>query len=669
MSRLRHAVQIVCLGFWAGCCGFHARAQVFDWAKSMGGGNTDQAWGIAVDGGGNVYVAGYIGQGTADFNAGGSGGMVTSAGGDDVFLAKYDANGGFLWAKAMGGSSTDRAWGVAADANGNVYVTGYIGEGTADFNPGGSGGSITSTGNNNIFLAKYDATGNYLWAKSMGSSADDQGYDVTVDGSGYLWGKSMGGGSADNGLSVAVDGSGNVYVTGYFQSAPADFNPGGTGGTIATAGNLDGFLAKYDAGGSFLWAKSMGDVSADGGYGVSVDGAGNVVAAGYFQSPTVDFDPGGTGGTIATAGGQDIFVVKYLDYAGCTNGSSLTKTACKSYSYGGVNYTASGIYADTLTNASGCDSIVTLYLTIIDTVRTTITDTACDSYTFQGTTYTTGGSYDHAFTSSMSCDSVVTLHLTINRSYHRTDTLSACYSYVFHGRNLTGSGIYSDTFATAAGCDSILTLNLTIHTGADTSLWVQACDSFVLNDTVYAISGTYTQVSLDSFGCISTTTLHLLLGNSPEAAVILLGTTLTAGSADAWQWIDCNDGNAAIAGATAQTFTPARSGSYAVVVTEGSCSDTSDCYTVTTDGIDEPGGNNKIGLYPNPANGKVTIEAEQALSDATIRLISIDGQLLLAHTKQHGKHFEFDLTPYAGGIYFMEISEGGNTVRMKLVKQ
>src|SRR5690606_4808351 len=135
------------------------------------------------------------------------------------------------------------------DRSGNVLVVGHFRSGLADFNPGGSGGTLskTNTSSNDVFLAKYDGTGKFLWVKA------------TIEGDAY-------------GRGVASDGVGNAYITG-FSNATTDFNPGGNGGKVTTTGVYDIFLTKYDADGSFLWAKGMGGSVDDRGYDLAVDGS------------------------------------------------------------------------------------------------------------------------------------------------------------------------------------------------------------------------------------------------------------------------------------------------------------------------------------------------------------------------------------------------------------
>ncbi|MCH7908562.1 MAG: hypothetical protein IIB38_02975, partial [Candidatus Hydrogenedentes bacterium] len=145
-------------------------------AASMGGTGTDEGIAIAVDASGNVYTTGSF-EGTVDFDPGASVFDLTSMGGLDVFISKLDASGNFLWAKAMGGTGTDKALGIAVDDSGKVYTTGSF-EGTVDFDPGASVFDLTSTGGLDLFVSKLDASGNFLWATALGGAGDDQAWDI-----------------------------------------------------------------------------------------------------------------------------------------------------------------------------------------------------------------------------------------------------------------------------------------------------------------------------------------------------------------------------------------------------------------------------------------------------------------------------------------------------------
>ena len=145
-----------------------------------------------------------------------------------------------------------------------------------------------------------------------------------------------------------------------------------------------------------------------------------------------------------------------------------TETACGNFSWHGVVYNASGTYTYEYTNDDGCASADTLYLTILSTVTENVEATACDSYTWNGFTYTTSGEYEQTFTSANGCDSVVTLNLTINNSTTADFTVTTSDScYEWNSETYCESGDYTLTLQTVDGCDSVVTLHLTITVGLD----------------------------------------------------------------------------------------------------------------------------------------------------------------------------------------------------------
>ena len=327
------------------------------WAKRAGGMSfNDFGQGIAVDGSGNSYVTGNF-QGSATFGPGETNQTIlNSAGGGDIFVAKYDASGDLVWAKRAGGTAVDVGNGIAVDGSGNSYVTGDFG-GSATFGPGETNETTltSSAGSFDIFVAKYDAPGDLVWAKRAGGTSIDFGRGIAVDGSGngyvtgnfngsatfgpgqtnettltsagsgdifvakydasgdLVWAKRAGAGGAsfDQGRGIAVDGSGSSYVTGNFNG-PATFGPGETNETTLTStGFVDIFVAKYDASGDLVWAKRAGGTGFDEGRGIAVDGSGNSYVTGRFND-LATFGPGGTNETTLTsAGSDDIFVAKY----------------------------------------------------------------------------------------------------------------------------------------------------------------------------------------------------------------------------------------------------------------------------------------------------------------------------------------------------------------------
>ena len=303
------------------------------WSRSMGGDASDAATSVAVDFSGSVVVTGYQASTSADYG----GGTLVSQGGSDIFVAKYASTGGYVWAKTIGGTGSDAGTGVAVDGSGNVFVTGQFDVSASGVDFGG--GALFSAGNKDVFLVKYSSSGAYLWSKRFGSPGFDLGGPVAVDSSGnvfvagtfdqtidlgggtlttaggrdifvakfsptgtYIWQKSFGSTGDDWVRGLAVDGAGNVVLTGQFVNT---INFGGP--AMTSSGFEDIFLAKLSGtNGSYVWSRSFGNSSTtDAGYGVAVDGSNNVAITGFFGQ-TVDF-----GGGPIVAQGYDIFVAKY----------------------------------------------------------------------------------------------------------------------------------------------------------------------------------------------------------------------------------------------------------------------------------------------------------------------------------------------------------------------
>ncbi|MCJ8290902.1 MAG: SBBP repeat-containing protein [Crocinitomicaceae bacterium] len=398
----------------------------FLWAKAFGGTDTDHARSITVDTNGNVYTTGWF-EGTVDFDPGAGVSSLTSVGYWDVFIQKLDPAGNFLWAKAFGGTSEEYAQSISIDANGNVYTTGYF-WGTVDFDPGAGVTNLTSVGIWDIFVQKLDAAGNFLWAKAFGGTSSDIAQSISVDASGnvyttgyfqgaadfdpnagvtsltsagnydifvqkmdalgnFLWAKSFGGAASDYGLSISIDSSGKVYTTGSFEGT-ADLDPGAGITNHTSAGDLDIFVQKLDAAGNFLWAKAFGGTSTDGGRSINVDDNGYVYVTGNFQG-TADFDPGAGVDNHTAAGSSDIFVHKISQCI--PNNDTDIQIACDSYTWiDGNTYTSSNNTAThTLTNANGCDSVVTLDLTIntISDITTSLTGITITANNTSATAY------------------------------------------------------------------------------------------------------------------------------------------------------------------------------------------------------------------------------------------------------------------------------------------
>jgi hypothetical protein len=297
------------------------------WSKALGDG-TSSTKQVATDAAGNLLAAGAF-QGNIDFGCG----VLTSAGSDDVFVAKLSSAGACLWSKRFGNSLQQITAGLAVDGAGNVLVGGTF-FGQIDL----GGGPLTSAGNADVWVAKLDASGNHVWSKRFGDTntqflrgvARDAANGVLLvgqyagslsfggptltaaglfdafvaklDASGnHAWSKSYGDSADQSGWSVTADASSNVIAVGTFAGT---VNLGG--GPLTSLGGNDAWMVKLDASGNHLWSKALGGAGTQTAYAVAVDGAGYVVATGILQG-TADFG----GGALTSAGAADVWLGRY----------------------------------------------------------------------------------------------------------------------------------------------------------------------------------------------------------------------------------------------------------------------------------------------------------------------------------------------------------------------
>jgi hypothetical protein len=285
------------------------------WSRTGGGPNGDYAHNMYCDKSNYTYVAGEI-EGFGDqIIFSNSPATLTTVGDNDVFVAKYDFSGNLLWAKSEGWLRSEKALGVCSDATGNVYICGYFTD-TTNF-----GGTMQAgNGGEDIFIAKYDANGGLLWTKYAGSSGRDEARSIRCDATGNIyvcgltqngavfsgitftcsgqyyeaflakyapdgsiqWVKRGGGDWDDVGWALTLDNSGKIYMAGEFN-AYATFGPYG----LTTNGMADIFISCWDASGNVLWAKSAGGPLYDIARGIGTDG-NNLFITGQFGS-TVAF--------------------------------------------------------------------------------------------------------------------------------------------------------------------------------------------------------------------------------------------------------------------------------------------------------------------------------------------------------------------------------------------
>ena len=217
--------------------------------------------------------------------------------------------------------------------------------------------------------------------------------------------------------------------------------------------------------------------------------------------------------TLQTVSGCDSVVTLTLTVNPVYN-TPVTAEICEgsSYTFFGQALTTAGTYTHTLQTVHGCDSVITLTLTVNNGTHNVETETACDNFTWHGTSYDESGTYTYAYTNANGCESVDTLHLTINHSVAELVEATACDSYTWNGTTYTTSGEYTQTFTGASGCDSVVTLNLTVNYAVVSDFTITTTDScYEWNSETYCETGDYTQTLQTADGCDSVVTLHLTI--------------------------------------------------------------------------------------------------------------------------------------------------------------
>ena len=700
---------------------------VRQWGTYYGGAGYDHGYSCVVDASGNVYMAGYTetpsGNAIATFGSHQS----TYGGGADAFLVKFNSSGIRQWGTYYGGPATASGNSCAVDTSGNVFLSGWTsndtGTATATL---GSHQVMHSAGFYNAFLVKFNSSGARQWGTYYGGNPGTYSYSCVADRNGnvYLtgwtacdtgtaiatpgshqvmygggpldaflvkfnnagvrqWGTYYGGAGEDWSYSCASDLDGNVYLCGYTDDTSSST-------TIASAGAyqtfnngvyIDAFLAKFN--GCTSVNVSLSSQSNPGCYG-DADGTATVTANGG-SGLTYSWLP--NGGTSLTALGLSAGSYTCTVTNSCGSVAQQTVvitqppsiTASQSFSIcngdsiivGSSVYNSSGIYTDVFTAFSGCDSTVTTNLTVNPVVSTSQTISLCngDSLIVGSSVYYNSGNYSDVFTSANGCDSTVTTNLTANTAITSSQTISICNndSLVVGPSIYYSSGTYADVLTSVNGCDSTVTTNLTVNPAIATSQTISICsnDSLVVGPSVYYNSGTYTDVLTSVNGCDSTVTTTLTVNAAIDVTTTLNSITFTANqNAATYQWIDCNNGNQPIAGATGQSFTATVNGSYAVIVTQNACSDTSACVVILSVGTSSLSTVQTVNIYPNPSTtGEfiLILDRSSALSVTDAR-----GRVVFTAMYDAGR-CNLHLEELNDGIYFLMVRDALGTATQKLI--
>ena len=346
-----------------------------------------------------------------------------------------------------------------------------------------------------------------------------------------------------------------------------------------------------------------------------------------------------------------------IDMSICSNQSALI---------GNIYYTTPGIYADTLTSVAGCDSIVLVKLTVNPIPNVTINQNICagESYSIANSTYTTTGTYVKTIQTWQGCDSIITLNLTVNPIVEANINTVICQneSVSFGGNIYNTTGLYNHTFQTWQGCDSTVTLNLTVNPLIQTNIDTIICanESIVLGNYTYTITGLYNHIFQTWQGCDSTVTLDLFV----QPTITILNTTITDGGNVSLGSIDITPSGNSIdyqyqwsTGATTQNVSGLNTGFYTLTITDNvGCSETFSFEIGVVNTVFE---NNlsSIQLFPTPNNGQFYLDFKGFENgNYTIEIYNTLGQIIHSENQEiTGDGQKQYNIPNSKGLYYLKL--------------
>ncbi|HUC82857.1 MAG TPA: T9SS type B sorting domain-containing protein [Flavisolibacter sp.] len=430
----------------------------FVWEKQFGGAGTNNAasgYAVEIDRNGDVLLCGSF-YGTVDFDPGPSTSLLTGTSTSTVFIVKLTAAGNFQWARKLGSAGYVNAEDIKCDGGNNVYTTGWFG-GTTDFDPGAGVVNLSAGGPADGFVCKLDPTGNFVWVKKIGNSVGNEVIQPR---------------------GIDIDAQNNIYTSGAYQGTQ-DFDPGAGVATLTSNGGADAYVLKLDALGNFIWAKSIGGIDGDQSLDVTVDLLGNPCITGIFGKQTdFDPGPGTSvvnlyddAAVVKLDGnGNFVFAAPFKPIgSGLSAGRRLVTDAAQNVyvtgSFGGMIDFDPGPASFILTSSGNSQGIFVAKLAkCLNPTSASITINSCQAYTLNGQTYGSSGTYTQIIPNAAGCDSIITLQLSINQKQTQ-QSIAICEgnSFFVGGANQIISGIYTDTLQTTLGCDSIVKTTLTVH--------------------------------------------------------------------------------------------------------------------------------------------------------------------------------------------------------------
>ncbi len=708
------------------------------WSKAMGGNSLDRGITIAFDNINNIFVSGVY-SGTADLDPTPVLLNTLSAGDWDIFISKFDVNGNFLFSKHIGGGAFDEPASIAVDNNGDVVLTGEF-SAWADLDPGSNLVALTSQGDYDVFIAKYNQNGIFYWAKRIGDIGTDISKCVVVDNNNryiitgtfmstadfnpatfvtnnlvslggvdgflakfdangnHIWAYNIVSGvgnSQSNG--VAVDANNNILVTGAFAGS-TDFNPA-IASAVLTATLYDSFIAKYDSIGTYKWVIKAGGVDNEIGYSIVTD-INSFYTTGYFKKE-VDFDASANTSNMASAGEEDIFILKYKECAitnlsvsqnsitcfGLNNGNaSVTATGGSGFSYlwnpGGfttpnISNLVAGSYSCVVTNSCGYTNTITATITQPSTLTlntSPITNTVCLGSQANLSANLTGGMSPYTYTWSNgsnnsfnnftpTASTIITVFAADVNNCSKSSTLNIT---VVNNPTVT---LNSSTTTICAGGSVTLSAS-----GANSYFWSPT--SAITASTVVSPPGAliYSVTGSDANNCTDTKSVFISVLPLPNMAVtsssslLCIGNSanLTVSGAATYTWDGGSNNTSIIVTPTVNTtYTVIGTSAFGCVNTVFYTQNVSICTDLEKENLDKKF---SISIYPNPNNGEFYVSEFENNIGKEIEIYNALGQLI-KQLKIESLIQKVNISEYPAGLYFVKIRDGNSVLIIaKIIK-
>ncbi|MCB0736833.1 MAG: T9SS type A sorting domain-containing protein [Bacteroidetes bacterium] len=367
--------------------------------------------------------------------------------------------------------------------------------------------------------------------------------------------------------------------------------------------------------------------------------------------------------TLQTWLGCDSIIIVYLTLLQNTGSTSAASCSPITSPSGKYVYSTSGIYSDTLTNVSGCDSVITVEITIYEATTSSIDLFGCTEVNSPSGiyTYTANGTYTDTIPNKNGCDSIITVNISLGEA-RSSISLTGCNTILSPSGKVyyNTSGTYQDTLATKQGCDSILTINATVNKSHTTNWSIGACESYTSpKGNTWTVSGKY----IDSFktvaGCDSLLEIDLVIDKTPVADFsdrfnsINNTYELEAKVPNlVYNWLECTDsGKISLNAGSTRNYVVDTTRSIALVVSSGACSDTSECKDFEIVSVGKIA-SQEIAIYPNPNNGDFAIELPES-ETASVRIYNSTGKLVYSQQEQGG--LIYVQTAFEPGVYVLKV--------------